>query len=221
VDITLDGTYALRALLEGIGGEVFATEHDRIRHELWEHDWRQARADHGDQARPEHLTRTEAQRGADALVEMARRAAASRAAGTSGTPPRPLITVLVDHETFTQRVCETARGVIVAPELLADALFEAEVERVVFEPANRTMHIGRKARFFRGALRRCIEIRDRWCTHPGCRVPADQCDIDHITPWNRGGRTSLDNGRLLCGPHNRHAYQRQHQHPGPSPPAAA
>ncbi|MBI2709368.1 MAG: DUF222 domain-containing protein [Actinobacteria bacterium] len=215
LDATLDGTLHVRGTLEGVDGEIVRTELERLEHELWEADWRHARAEHGDDARPEHLVRTSVQRRADALVEMAKRAAAARSAGTT-TPPRPLYTVLVDLDTFTSRICETSRGSILAPELLADRLFDAEVERVVFGPPDRPMRVGRKTRFFTGALRRCIEVRDRWCTHPGCRIPAELCDIDHITPWEEGGRTSQENGRLLCGPHNRWAYddiQRQRGRP--------
>jgi hypothetical protein len=28
------------------------------------------------------------------------------------------------------------------------------------------------------------------------------CDAHHITPWNRGGNTSIDNGVLLCRHHH-------------------
>jgi len=27
------------------------------------------------------------------------------------------------------------------------------------------------------------------CTAPGCRRPASSCDLDHVTPYDRGGRT--------------------------------
>ncbi|MEN8041320.1 MAG: DUF222 domain-containing protein [Actinomycetota bacterium] len=39
------------------------------------------------------------------------------------------------------------------------------------------------------AVRRAVEMRDRTCVFPGCRVPATDCDLDHITPWSEGGRT--------------------------------
>jgi hypothetical protein len=58
-------------------------------------------------------------------------------------------------------------------------------------------------RLFTGATRRAIEIRDRECTHPLCDVRATSCQIDHIQPWALGGITTQENGRLLCGFHNR------------------
>ncbi|MDA8148855.1 MAG: HNH endonuclease signature motif containing protein, partial [Actinomycetota bacterium] len=50
---------------------------------------------------------------------------------------------------------------------------------------------------------RAIEVRDRTCSHPTCEVPAERCQVDHILPWSAGGATTQENGRLLCGFHNR------------------
>lgn len=40
-----------------------------------------------------------------------------------------------------------------------------------------------------GSLRHLIEIRNPTCTAPGCRRNATRCDLDHITPYDHGGRT--------------------------------
>ena len=35
------------------------------------------------------------------------------------------------------------------------------------------------------------------------RVPDDYpLTADHITPWSKGGHTTLDNGQMLCRDHN-------------------
>ena len=81
-------------------------------------------------------------------------------------------------------------------------LTSAEYERIVFDPRSRVIDVSHR-RCFTGALKRAIQIRDRHCTHPGCRVPADKCQIDHIVEHANGGATSLENGRLLCPAHNR------------------
>ena len=145
-----------------------------------------------------------AQRRADALVELAERAVA--------TPPgarrrAPLVTVLVGYETFAGRVCELADGTVIAPRDVAALLDTAVIERAVFEAPGRVMEISTQ-RLFTGAIRRALELRDRTCTHTWCDAPADRCAGDHVIPWNVGGPTTQDNGRLLCPFHN-HLRQRR------------
>ena len=59
------------------------------------------------------------------------------------------------------------------------------------------------------ALRHLIQIRNPACTAPGCRRPAARCDLDHVTPYHRGGKTCECN----LGPACRHDHQRK-QTPG-------
>ena len=70
-------------------------------------------------------------------------------------------------------------------------------------PRTRRVEVSATARLFSGATRRAIELRDRECTHPYCDVPASSCQVDHIVPFTDGGPTIEENGRLLCGFHNR------------------
>jgi hypothetical protein len=120
----------------------------------------------------------------------------------------------VGLETFTGRVCETDRGTVVPPDLLRRYLEEADVERIVFDGPSRVIDVGARRRFFTGATRRAVEVRDRRCVHPGCEVPAFLCQVDHVVPVEHGGLTTQDNGRLLCGFHNRWWWN-HHQRHGP------
>lgn len=45
-------------------------------------------------------------------------------------------------------------------------------------------------------LRHLIKIRNPSCTAPGCRRPAQRCDLDHTTPYQAGGRTCECNGPM-------------------------
>jgi hypothetical protein len=58
-------------------------------------------------------------------------------------------------------------------------------------------------------LRHLAQVRHATCTSPVCRRPASQCDFEHNTPYEAGGRTCLCNG----GPKCRHDH-RLKQHPG-------
>ena len=57
-------------------------------------------------------------------------------------------------------------------------------------------------------LRHLSQIRHATCTSPVCRRPAAQCDLEHSTPYEAGGRTCLCN----TGPKCRHDH-RLKQHP--------
>jgi 5-methylcytosine-specific restriction endonuclease McrA len=97
---------------------------------------------------------------------------------------------------------------VLSPGELVPVLAGADVERIVFDGPSRVIDVG-EARFFRGALRRAIEVRDRHCQHEsGCDVPAERCEVDHIVPAGEGGPTTQENGRLLCGFHNRRRNER-------------
>jgi hypothetical protein len=176
----------------------------RIEEELFAQDWAEAKAVWGDQTVTGHLSRTPAQRRADALVEMAIRAGASPA---DGRRPAPLFTVLVGYETLAGRVCELADGKVVTPGSLLPWLNEAYIERVVFDSRSRVIDIGVQRRLFEGARRRAIEVRDRTCFDETCDLPADQCQVDHIQPWAANGPTRQDNGRLACAFHNRRRHR--------------
>src|SRR6266487_2079058 len=58
-------------------------------------------------------------------------------------------------------------------------------------------------------LRHLSQVRHATCTSPVCRRPAAQCDFEHNTPYEAGGRTCLCNG----GPKCRHDH-RLKQQPG-------
>ncbi|HEY9240860.1 MAG TPA: DUF222 domain-containing protein [Streptosporangiaceae bacterium] len=53
------------------------------------------------------------------------------------------------------------------------------------------------------ALRHLIQVRNPTCTAPGCRRPAQRCDLDHTTPHHLGGRTCECNLGPLCRRHHR------------------
>jgi hypothetical protein len=84
--------------------------------------------------------------------------------------------------------------------------------------------VGAKRRFFRGALRRAIEVRDRTCFHPSCDEVPERFEVDHIHEASKGGPTTQDNGQGGCGFHNRWRYTHPCSHDDPdddpAPPTA-
>ena len=186
---SFEGTWMLDGVLDPISGEIVGKALRRIEDELFKAEW----AEH------QKAVRTPAQRRADALVEMARRAGAVPAGARL---PRPLFSVFVGYETFAGRMCQLAGGTVITPGGLLPWLTEAHVERVVFEGPDRVKNVGARRRFFTGGTRRAVEVRDRECFSEFCDIPADECDIDHVEPHAPGGLTVDDNGRPACRYHN-------------------
>jgi hypothetical protein len=199
-------------VFDPITGAIINRELSRIEKEFFDADWADAKARLGREPTIADLSRTPAQRRADALVEMAIRSASAPA---DGRRPEPLFTVLVGWETFKGRICQLANGTVVAPGALIPWLHQAWIERIVLDSPSRVTDVGAARRLFSGATRRAIQIRDQECFHPTCDEPFEDCQADHIVPYAAGGPTSQDNGRMACGFHNR---ARNKPPPGHDPP---
>jgi hypothetical protein len=204
LESSFEGMWLGKVTLDPISGSIVAGELGRLEREMFEADWAAARDSLGRDPTTADLARSPGQRRADALVEMATR---SQMAPVDGRRPAPLFSILVGYETLNGRICELADGTVLAPGALLPWLDQGYFERVVFAP-DRRVEVSTTARLFTGATRRAIELRDRECTHPYCDVPASQCQADHIVPFSAGGPTTAENGRILCGAHNRSRNQR-------------
>jgi hypothetical protein len=190
----INGEHHLKAIFDAVGGTIFNEAWDRIERELY-------RAEKND---PDAPTRTLKQRRADALVEMAMRATASQ---PESLRPRPLISVVLGHDSF-KRLCQLSDGAVINPGSLVPWLGDADIESLIFD-GNLHAIVKSTRRTFIGAVRRAIEVRDRHCQHQsGCDEPIARCDVDHIIARRFGGETSQDNGRLLCPTHNRDSAKR-------------
>ncbi|MEA2900640.1 MAG: hypothetical protein QOH36_527 [Actinomycetota bacterium] len=199
-----DGAWFLDGVLDPISGEIVSRALRTIEEEFFAADWAEARARVGEGLCAADMARSPAQRRADALVEMARRA---MALPPGARLPEPMFTVLVGYETFAGRMCELASGRVVTPGSLVRWLDEAWAERVVFDGPDRVKNVGVRRRIFTGATRRSVEVRDRECFHPLCDATVEDCQVDHVEPWAFGGLTVDDNGRLACAFHNRLRHQ--------------
>jgi hypothetical protein len=201
---SIGGMYLGKMTLDPVSGAIVGGELDRLERQLFEADWAKAKEEFGRDPKVEELCRTPNQRRADAMVEMATR---SRTAPADGRRPEPLFSVLVGYETLRGRICELANGSVIAPGSLLEWMDVASFERAVFAPGKR-VECSVTARFFTGATRRAIELRDQRCQHPFCDVVAERCQADHIIEFSKGGPTNQENGRMLCLFHNCHPEQR-------------
>ena len=198
------GRYLGQMNLDPIGGAIVAKELKAIEDEFFAADWAEAKERLGRDPHADELCRTPAQRRADAMIEMAVRSASASAGARR---PEPLFTVVIDYPTAAGLICELEQGPVVTPGSLLPYVDQATFERIIFAPAKRA-ECSVTSRFFKGATRRIIEVRDRQCQHEFCDLPANRCQIDHIVPYSQGGLTEQENGQVLCGPHNRMRYER-------------
>jgi len=211
---SLDGMWFGGMTLDPISGTIVSRVLNRIEREFFAADWAEAKERLGREPKPHELTRSSAQRRADALVEMAIRA---ETAPADGRRPEPLFSVLVGLPKLLERMCQLENGSPIAPGALFPWMESAYFERAIFTPGNR-LEISIQSRLFTGATRRAIELRDRQCTHEFCEEPADTCQVDHIKMYSQGGLTTQENGRLLCAFHNR--LRNQELGADRAPPAA-
>lgn len=100
--------------------------------------------------------------------------------------------------------CELVDGTPVHPRVAVGALASATLRRLVIGADSQPADLGRRTRTFPSALRQALLAAARGrCREPGCDAPTAWLEADHLLAWQRGGPTSLRNGQMLCGPHNR------------------
>jgi hypothetical protein len=112
-----------------------------------------------------------------------------------------------DPEAFRSRRCETSSGAAISPIVALQAAFVGHIRRVVVDSDGVVINYGTKQRLFTGNARTAAQLLTRFCTHPGCRLPARMCQIDHNDEWVEGGRTDQRNANVECGPHNRFKHR--------------
>ncbi|WP_404850638.1 DUF222 domain-containing protein [Dietzia kunjamensis] len=132
----------------------------------------------------------------------------------AGVALRPKVTVIATgnhaRDAGGARV-EFTRSGQAALQALLDML--ATSDGATFEPIDPRIGAADDARaalqYRPGAqLARRIRLRDGTCRHPGCAIPAEACDLDHVVPFDhadpqRGGHTIEGNLAAMCRRHHR------------------
>jgi len=153
-------------------------------------------------------TRNPAQRRADALVNLCRRALDNGELGSTRNV-RPHLTVVNDLERLdaTSELISDARIEAAHMGRLSKATLDriacdCDVSRVIMNGKSEIIDVGRATRVISPALWKALVARDRHCTHPGCTKPPGWCEVHHDIPWQHGGTTDPTNCRLLCWHHH-------------------
>ena len=209
-----DGSWNLHAILDDVGGpeflEIFCWYVDRE----FDRDWKDATHRLGEgNVDVTQLRRTESQRRADALLEMARAAAACP---PERTRPLPTVNFLLDAHTaaavadgrpldpdgYRTVTARTDRGHRVNPAAIIGVSLWSLIRRVVTNTPGVVIELGRARRLFTGHAREAVMLLEVTCIWPGCDQPHTWCHADHLTSWTTRGPTNPDNGAPLCPRHN-------------------
>ena len=209
-----DGGWNLLAGFDDVGGPEFLEVFSHYVDREFNHDWNRAVAEHGaDNADIATLARTEPQRRSDALLEMARAAAACP---PDRTRPLPTVNFLldataaeatangkpIDPADYRNVTARTDRGHRVDPNAIIGVSLWALIRRVITDSRSVVIDMGRTQRLFTGAAREAVMLLEATCIWPGCEHPHSTCHADHVTSWSERGPTDPDNGAPLCARHN-------------------
>ena len=118
-----------------------------------------------------------------------------------------LADLVADPDAFARMRCDTANGTPLHPHDVLCAVLAGHIRRVVVDTEGVVIDLGRKTRLFTGPAREAAKLLVRRCDHPGCDLPADFCDVDHVTEWVDNGTTDQHNAGVNCGRHNRHKHR--------------
>lgn len=124
------------------------------------------------------------------------------------------ITVVVDGETFTNgphqdSMRETVDGQQLAHETVRRLCCDALIRKVVLDADGRPLDVGRAHRT--ATPRQWVALTAIYsaCAWSGCDRPISWCQAHHITEWERGGPTDLDNLIPLCSRHHHAVHEGQ------------
>ncbi|WP_313810478.1 HNH endonuclease signature motif containing protein [Glutamicibacter sp.] len=110
----------------------------------------------------------------------------------------PGIGILIDFDSMRGTYAKTVGGQPLGAAETRAALCQADIYPLVLSGKRRILDLGRSQRLFSKAQAIAIRAVHRGCAFPGCTMPANRCEIDHLDAWEKGGPTDVDNGELFC-----------------------
>jgi hypothetical protein len=153
--------------------------------------------------------RTAAQRRHDAILEAGQRLLRSGTLPDCGGVPATIV-VQISEAQLRQRsgIALTDHDDPLPVTAVLDLAAEADIIPVVLNQAGGVLAYGRTRRIATPGQRRALLARDGGCCFPGCSRPASWCQANHVTRWEHGGPTDIENLCLLCRYHHREFERR-------------
>jgi hypothetical protein len=155
--------------------------------------------------------RSTSQRRGEGLVKLARhfldgRGGSRHSGHRAGARAVPSISVVFAPPSAARQLedhrCELSGFGSVPLDTVRRLACEARTGWLVIDGRREVLDMGRAVRTPTAAQRRAVAARDRHCRYPGCRAPAEWCDLHHLIEWERGGLTDVADLVLLCRRHH-------------------
>lgn len=132
----------------------------------------------------------------------------------NGAQGRPDITVIVDANTILNgpheaSVRETVDGRKLAFETIRRLCCDAQVRTVRLGVDGKPIDVGRQHRTATPHQWAALKAIYSSCAWNQCDRPVSWCQAHHITEWEHGGLTNLDNLLPLCGRHHHAVHEGQ------------
>jgi hypothetical protein len=101
------------------------------------------------------------------------------------------------------RLVRTGHGATITVKEAFTLLGDTQIEAVVLDSLRKVSHYSSTHRFFTQGQRLAMAARDGGCSFTGCTIPPAWCESHHMTDFAVTGKTTIDDGTLLCGFHHR------------------
>ncbi|HJQ43036.1 MAG TPA: DUF222 domain-containing protein [Jatrophihabitantaceae bacterium] len=148
--------------------------------------------------------RTTGQRNHDAVRDTLMLALRSGKLPACGGVAATILILMSEQQAATgEGLVHTGHGALIPTGTALTLSGEAQVQTVRLGPNRAIEAYSDTQRLFTQQQRLALIARDRGCSVPGCTMPPALCEAHHIVEWATGGRTSVDNGTLLCPGHHR------------------
>lgn len=130
----------------------------------------------------------------------------------NGVKGRPDITVIVDANTVLNgphegSVRETVNGDELAFETIRRLCCDANVRTVRLDGDGKPIDVGRQHRTATRHQWAALNAIYSTCAWANCERPVSWCQAHHVTEWEHGGTTDLDNLLPLCSRHHHAVHE--------------